>query len=51
VLPIDRCSRRIVPQLERAGYDVLYREFDGGHTISPDIASEAVSWFTQEKFP
>jgi phospholipase/carboxylesterase len=29
VLPIDRCSRRIVPQLERAGYDVLYREFDG----------------------
>ena len=51
VLPIDRCSRRIVPQLERAGYDVLYREFDGGHTISPDIASEAVGWFTQEKFP
>src|SRR5215217_1511233 len=51
VLPIDRCSRRIVPQLERAGYDVLYREFDGGHTISPDIASEAVGWFTQENFP
>ena len=51
VLPIDRCSRRIVPQLERAGYDVLYREFDGGHTISPDIASEAVGCFTQENFP
>jgi hypothetical protein len=29
VLPIDRCSRRIVPELERGGYDVLYREFDG----------------------
>jgi phospholipase/carboxylesterase len=51
VLPIDRCSRRIVLQLERAGYDVLYREFDGGHTISPDIALDAVGWFTQEKFP
>ena len=51
VLPIDRCSRRIVPQLERAGYDVLYREFDGGHMISPDIALEAVGWFTREKFP
>jgi phospholipase/carboxylesterase len=51
VLPIDRCSRRIVPELERGGYDVLYREFDGGHTSLPEIASEAVGWFTQEKFP
>ena len=46
VLPIDLCSRRIVPRLERAGYDVRYREFDGGHTISPEIALEAVDWFT-----
>jgi predicted esterase len=45
-LPIDLCSRRIVPRLERAGYDVRYREFDGGHTISPEIALEAVDWFT-----
>jgi phospholipase/carboxylesterase len=51
VLPIDRCSRRIVPELERGGYDVLYREFDGGHTIPPEIALEAVGWFTQEQFP
>jgi predicted esterase len=51
VLPVDRCSRRIVPDLERGGHDVLYREFDGGHTISPEIALEAVGWFTQEKFP
>jgi phospholipase/carboxylesterase len=49
VLPIDRCSRKIVPQLEHADYDVLYREFDGGHTISPEIALEAVGWFTQDK--
>jgi phospholipase/carboxylesterase len=49
VLPIDRCSRRIVPELERGGYDVLYREFDGGHTISPEIALEAVGWFMQDK--
>jgi phospholipase/carboxylesterase len=51
VLPIDSCSRRIVPRLERAGYDVRYREFDGGHTIAPEIALEAVNWFTQEKCP
>jgi phospholipase/carboxylesterase len=51
VLPIDRCSRRIVPELERGGYDVLFREFDGGHTLPPEIASEAVGWFTQVQFP
>jgi len=45
VLPIDRCSRRLVPILERAGYDVTYHEFDGPHTIPPDIAREAVEWF------
>jgi phospholipase/carboxylesterase len=49
VLPIDRCSRRIVSELERDGYDVLYREFDGEHSISGEIALEAVGWFTQEK--
>jgi phospholipase/carboxylesterase len=49
VLPIERCSRKIVSQLERAGYDVVYREFDGGHMIPPEIALEAVSWFEQEK--
>ena len=49
VLPIDVCSRKIVPQLKRAGYEVRYREFDGGHTIPPGIALEAVRWFTQEK--
>ena len=45
VLPIDRCSRRIVPRLERAGYDVRYREFDGPHTVPPEIAREGLAWF------
>ncbi len=45
VLPIDRCSRRIVPALERAGYAVRYREFAGGHAVPPAIAREAVGWF------
>jgi phospholipase/carboxylesterase len=45
VLPIERCSRRIVPQLERAGYEVTYREFDGGHTVPPEIALEAAGRF------
>ena len=45
VLAIDPCSRRIVPRLQRTGYDVLYREFDGPHTIPPEISAEAVNWF------
>lgn len=45
VLPIDRCSRRLVPDLQRRGYEVIYREFDGPHTIPYDMAREAVAWF------
>jgi phospholipase/carboxylesterase len=45
-LPIDSCSRKIVPQLERNGYEVRYREFEGGHVVPPGIAREAAIWFT-----
>jgi len=48
VLPIDVCSRRIVPSAKRAGYRVLYREFDGPHTVPPEIAGEAVEWFLKD---
>jgi len=44
-LPIERCSRVIVPQLERAGYEVRYREFEGGHVVPPAIGGEAAGWF------
>jgi phospholipase/carboxylesterase len=49
VLPIDLCSRRIVPRLEHAGYNVRYREFDGGHAILPEIVLEALGWFTGQQ--
>lgn len=42
VLPIDRCSRRLVPGLRAEGYDVRYREFDGGHTVPPEVRGEAM---------
>jgi phospholipase/carboxylesterase len=48
VLPIDRCSRRIVPALQRAGYDVAYREFDGGHAVPPEIVHDAANWFATD---
>ena len=45
VLAIDRTSRRVAPQLARAGYDVQYYEFDGPHTVPPEIARQALDWF------
>ena len=42
VLPIDPCSRRIVPRLRAAGLRVDYREFDGGHTVPADMSSAAI---------
>jgi phospholipase/carboxylesterase len=45
VLPIDACSRRIVPLMQQAGYEVRYHEFDGSHTVPPEIACEALDWF------
>lgn len=44
ILPIDRCSRAIVPMLQRRGYDVTYREFNGGHTVPQEIAREGLQW-------
>ncbi len=44
VLPIAGTSRRVVPALERAGYDVEYVEFDGKHAVPPAIATQAVTW-------
>jgi predicted esterase len=44
ILPIDRCSRVIVPRLQKRGYDVTFREFEGGHDIPPAVAREGMTW-------
>jgi phospholipase/carboxylesterase len=46
ILPIDQCSRRIVPRLKSMGYDVTFREFEGRHELPPAIANEALRWMT-----
>jgi phospholipase/carboxylesterase len=45
ILPIGSTSRTYVPQLRRAGYDVTYTEFEGGHRTPQYVAREAVEWF------
>ncbi len=49
VLPIDECSRRIVPQLKQEGYQVTYREFEGKHELPPAVGAEAMRWFMDLK--
>jgi phospholipase/carboxylesterase len=44
ILPIDQCSRVIVPQLRSKGYDVTFREFDGRHEIPTAVAAESLHW-------
>ena len=46
ILPIDRCSRVIVPRLRMLNYDVTYREFEGRHEMPPEILAEALRWMT-----
>ena len=51
VLPVDRCSRRLVPRLRQAGYEVEYDEFDGPHKVPPEVARHAVEWWLSEGPP
>ncbi|GGL46784.1 alpha/beta hydrolase [Planomonospora parontospora] len=48
VLPIERCSRRLVPRLRKSEYPVTYEEFTGGHEIPAPTAADAMRWWTQE---
>ena len=45
ILPIDACSRSFVPSMRDAGYEVNFREFEGGHTVPPAISDAAVRWW------
>lgn len=51
VLPIDYCSRLLVPQLRRVGYDVTYEEFEGGHRLPPPLARRSFDWWLQPGKP
>lgn len=45
VLPIDRCGRPLAKRLAKAGYEVDYREFQGGHVVPPELVRAAMQRF------
>ena len=49
LLDIDQSSRVFVPALRRQGYRVQFRQFDGPHTIPPEVAKEAFRWWLVDK--
>ncbi|MDB5374465.1 MAG: phospholipase/Carboxylesterase [Belnapia sp.] len=44
ILPIARCSRRLVPKLRQAGYAVEYLEFPGQHELPEAVARAGLAW-------
>ena len=50
-MPIDRTSRRFVPQFKQDGYDVTYREYEGGHGPPSPIIREGFEWFVPKSEP
>lgn len=48
-MPIDRTARRLVPPLKSEGYDVTYREYEGGHGAPRELVGEAVHWLARGK--
>jgi predicted esterase len=44
ILPIEQCSRVIVPRLRGMGYEVAFREFEGRHELPAEIAMEGLKW-------
>jgi predicted esterase len=51
VLPINDCSRRLVPRLEQVGYPVTYVEFDGTHTVPAELVQQAATWLATTPSP
>jgi len=47
ILPIESTSRRLVPALRQAGFDVDYQEFDGPHTMRAEDARAAMQWVSR----
>lgn len=46
-MPIDETSRKFLPRLKALDYDVTYREYEGRHTLPPEVLREVFEWLTK----
>jgi phospholipase/carboxylesterase len=46
-MPIEDTSRSFARRLTALGYDVTYREYEGGHQLPPLILREAFEWLAR----
>jgi phospholipase/carboxylesterase len=44
-LPAETHGREHAAKLKTDGYRVIYREFDGGHEMPPEVVAQAVAYF------
>ncbi|MDH3732606.1 MAG: alpha/beta hydrolase-fold protein [Gemmatimonadota bacterium] len=44
ILPVNLSRDDIVPDLRADGYDVTFDNFDGPHTVPPEVADRAFEW-------
>src|SRR6266542_2362529 len=51
ILSFEASGRHIAAMLERSGYDVTFRPFDGGHALKPEVVREAISWWSLPPSP
>jgi predicted esterase len=45
ILPFGNSRGQTVPQLKKWGYETIFREFAGNHTIPAEVGREAFRWF------
>ncbi len=43
-MPIDATSRKFVVKLKALEYDVTYREYEGRHSLPPEVLREVFEW-------
>jgi phospholipase/carboxylesterase len=48
VLPVALSQNNIVPRFRNDGYEVTYRQFQGGHEVPSVISEAALDWFLDQ---
>ena len=50
-MPIDRTGRKFAVELKEGGYDITYREYEGGHGAPLPVVRESFEWLVTGKPP